>query len=203
MHESDQEQIQLIKDWWKQYGSAILTGVIVFLVANFGWRYWHQTTALRIARASVTYTQVLNAFDQKKTEDAESLAKNLMQDYKRSPYASLAAFLLAKNAVQDKNYSAAIEDLQWIINHAKSKSFRQVARIRLARVLIATKKPQLANEALSALDDPAYLAMVDETKGDIFALLGDNENAMQSYRKALNESKPELTAPLLEMKVAE
>jgi predicted negative regulator of RcsB-dependent stress response len=57
-HLSDQEQKQMLKDWWKEYGSAIILAVIVFFAGNYGLRYWHGYKVKKEEAASFAYTHM-------------------------------------------------------------------------------------------------------------------------------------------------
>ena len=39
-YETEEEQIEALKDWWRENGNSLLIGVAVALVAVFGFRGW-------------------------------------------------------------------------------------------------------------------------------------------------------------------
>lgn len=201
MQLSDQEQKQLIKDWWKQYGNSILIAILVFAVANFGWRYWQQYQNRRLEAASVTYVQMMNAHDSKKDTEVNLFAKHLMQDFASSPYASLAAFMLAKDAVQANNLNLALEQLNWVIAHARDHYLIQIAKIRAARILITLNKAQDAFNLLTKVDAPELLTAVAEARGDALMALGNRDAAAKSYKEALDAANQEAASPLLKLKL--
>lgn len=201
MPASDKEQIQMIKDWWKQYGIAILVVVLVFAVTNFGWRYWQQHKNRRIERASTNYTQMLMAFEQQKNDEAKLYAKHLMQDDSGSVYASLAAFMQAKLAVQADDLKLAQEQLQFVIKKSSNNTMRQLARIRSARIFLATKQPQEALNLLAKIDDEAYKAEISEVSGDALLALGKVAEAKQAYQKVKDLTVSGAKSPLLQLKM--
>ncbi len=39
---SDDEQLDSLKSFTKKYGSAIISGILIALIAFFGWQYWQK-----------------------------------------------------------------------------------------------------------------------------------------------------------------
>src|SRR5579871_4833416 len=94
---NEQEQIQIIKDWWKKYGLSVIIGVILALAISWGWRYWQQHQQQTAEQASALFEQmlVLSTNHQPFAAAADQLIKN----YPRTPYAALANLTLADQAV--------------------------------------------------------------------------------------------------------
>ena len=197
---SDKEQIQLLKNWWKQYGTSILVGILAFAVVNFGWQYWNQNKSQRTERASLMYTQLLNIADQDKNSEALLFEDHLIKDYASTPYASLAALSSAKNAVVAGKLEVALDKLQWVIKNSNVAGFRELARIRAARILLEQKKPQEALDLLAKIDDSDFAAAIDEVSGDALVALGKNDLAKERYQKAQQLSNGDAVSPFLKMK---
>ncbi len=199
---SDKEQMQIVKSWWQEYGYYLLFSIIFVLVANFVWRHWQQHQNARKEQASTMYMYMVTLLEQHKKDEVKLYGEKLIKDYAKSPYASLAALVLAKEAVNANDLKLADERLQFIIKKSSSKKLRQLARIRDARVLIAMKKSQEAITLLSAVDDDTYLAEVNEISGDAWSSLGKSSEAEQSYNKAKSiNAKRKAESPLLKMKM--
>jgi predicted negative regulator of RcsB-dependent stress response len=198
---SDKEQIQMLKDWWKQYGSSILFALFALVVINFGWRYWQQYKHRRADYASITYTQMLVAAEQHKDDEAKLYADRLIKHYKKSAYAGLAALMQSKLAVKKGDFKLALEPLQFVIKNSSDNALRQLARIRAARILIETKQPQKAIDMLAITDDDAYLAEISEIQGDALLKLGKTTEAKQAYQKAKTTSVGDAEPPLLQLKM--
>lgn len=201
MQTSDNEQIQMLRDWWKRYGGVVLVIILVFVVTNFGWRYWQNYQHRRAEHASADYTQMLIAFEQKKDDEGKLYAKRLMDNNSNSVYASLAAFMLAKNAVQTGDLKLAQEQLQVVIKKSSDATLRQIARIRCARILLATKQPKLALELLAIIDDAGYQVEISEASGDVLLALDRVAEAKQAYQKAKELMIDDNKSPLLQLKM--
>jgi len=199
---SNKEEMQIVKAWWKEYGIYLLFTVIMFLIVNFGWRYWQRYNYAALESSSTLYMQMLSFLDQQKKDEFKLFGERLVKDYSRTPYASFAALLLAKEAVQAGDLKSAKEKLQFVIKKGPSKKIRDIARIRTARVLIAMEKPKDALSLLSSIDDKDYDASASEVMGDAFLALGQIKEAETAYRKAEHLSKDiTSTLPLLKLKM--
>jgi predicted negative regulator of RcsB-dependent stress response len=79
-------------------------------------------------------------------------ANELMQHYTSTPYAKIAAFALAQQAVNAYKFDEASTPLRWAIQHSDQAFLSQLARIRLAQILLNQNKPQAALEAIKEAD---------------------------------------------------
>jgi predicted negative regulator of RcsB-dependent stress response len=197
------EQVERIKKWCRDYGVGIIMGISFAIVITIGWRYWQQTQEDNLVMASLKYNNLLNAMvDQSKQATAESIASGLLRNYPKTPYASLAALQLARQAVYQNKLTEAEKRLAWVLQYTKSSTLRAVARIRLARVLLAENKPGYALKVLDENDNTVYQPLVLEEKGNIFWYLGHSAEALQNYLAAeklfLDDA---LEQPLLAMKI--
>jgi len=199
---SDQEQIEMLKRWWKEYGVAIISGVVLFLIANYAIHYWHNYKSKQVEMASLTYSQFLSLDTSNRKDEANVLASGLERDYKHTPYASLAAFFEAKDAVHDAHFDIAEQKFNWIISNASDKVFRDLARVRLARVLLEEKKPEQALIALNKIESGTFKAEALEIRGDVLVSLGKRSEADAVYKEAIAENITDnIESPLLKMKI--
>lgn len=182
---SEQDQIQLIKDWWKKYGVSIVLGIIIALAGSYALRYWQQYNENYLQQASVVYEQMLIAKASQKTDDFNQSVQQLTQKYSRSPYAALANLALANQAISQHQLDQAIKPLMWVSEHAKDHNLQQIADIRLARVLLAQQQPQQALPYLDKVDDAAFAPLIAALRGDAYSALGDKTKARDAYQQSL------------------
>ncbi len=202
VYTTDQQQIEQFQQWWKLHGTSTVLMIIFALALGFGWRFWVQHHEQQLAQASVNYEQLLNSVVNNDSTNANTIANSLMQDYARTPYAPLAALMLARQDVDQSNFTDAETKLQWVIEHTHNKSLRQVARLRAARVLLAENQPQLALNMLNKIDDNAYLPAIDEVSGDCYVALGQIDQARMSYLTATKILPGyDVAQPILRMKL--
>lgn len=201
VYSTEQEQIAQLKRWLKSYGPPVILGIIIALAAGFGWRYWHAYKIRRGDTASVAYVNMIGATLDHLDKEAAQFAQTLRTKYSSTPYAKFASLLLAKQAVDKGRYSEAATRLTWVMNNADNKSIKQVAKIRLATVLLAQKKPKLALNALKTVNNKTYIGLVNETRGDAYLALQKTQQAKKAYHAA-QMALPPSAAGIIEMKLA-
>lgn len=185
----EQEQLDAIKAWWNQYGNLIVVAVVAVAVgvAGYqGWRYYRASQSIGAATLYGQLDQAARANDAKRVKD---ISAQIVDRYGSTVYGGLAALAAAKAAFTTGDLEAAEKQLRWAAEHAKEKEQRDIARLRLAGVLLDRKKP---DEALKTLDEkPAdgYTALYADLRGDILAAQGKRADAAAAYRTALEKSE--------------
>lgn len=201
---TEDEQLEVIKKWWNKYSNTVtvILSLLLFTFAGFKYWNWHQEKIDR--QASTAYERLMVAFSNQDNKSVQSYAKQLMDDYGKTVYADAARLTLAKLFVTDDNYEKAIETLQYIANNSRTRALKQVAKIRIARLFAAEKAYDKALAELTTVDDIAYMPVVNELKGDIYAATGQYQQAIASYKEAMTEVHTNgMGNPFLEMKTNE
>ena len=200
---TEQEQIQQLKTWLKQYGPTVILGIFLAFMMTTGWRYWQNYQTKILVHASNVYDEMLVLRAQNNTSEALVQAQKLLTHYPKTPYADMAALLLARSAVLKKEYPEAKTQLTWVIDHGHHAMLRDMARIRMARILITEQKPDEALDLLKKVDTKSYRGLADEVCGDAYLAKQDSVAARKAYQLALQElPNAEVTRPILEMKYA-
>ncbi len=186
-HASDQEQLEALQKWWKENGMAIVGGLLLGLVGVGGWQYWQGWRVDQAETASALYERVTVAVDVGNDQEAESALKELAGSHSGSPYAALAAFAVAAEAIRADDLEAARTHLEWVVENGAVSEHREIARLRLARVLLAAGDPSGALAQLDAVG-PVFRGESEELRGDVFVAQGDFERARQAYQTAAAEA---------------
>ncbi len=198
---SDKEEIEMIRNWWRENGKFTLFCIIAVLMISAGWRYWQNHVEQDRAAASMLYEQMLSHQANNDLSSVEFEVTDLLTNHPKTPYASLAAFMSAQNAINGDNLASAIEKFDWVIGNAKNKDFKETAKIRKARVLLTMKKYDDALAVLAKSEVTAYAPLVSEVKGDILVAKGDKKSALLAYAAALQTlKKDEPNRSFLQMK---
>ena len=208
MVETDEEQLEVLKNWWDKNGTSLITTIVLAVGVIFGYRAWEDNVRETGEAASKAYQNLVQASSNLNDENlrltALSLGEELKTDYEDSAYAIFAAFHLAKIAVDRDDLAKARSELEWVIAAQPKQHLETIARMRLARVLVAMDD---ADSALVSLADhePAIgqQATWSETKGDVYLAQGDRMNARQAYQTALDSLGDDGSRPLLELKLAD
>lgn len=198
---TEQEQIELLKSWVKQYSLVILAGVAAASIAIFGWHTWQERQTRILSHASAIYDEMLTARAQNNGETTLVQAQKLYDHYPKTVYGQFAALMLARDSAHKKNYPQAETQLNWVLNNSGTSSIRQIARLRLARVQLAEKQPAKSIETLSKIDDASFNGLINEERGDALFAMNKTKEARESYQQALNDlPNADVVRPLLQMK---
>lgn len=193
VHASEKEQVEALRKWWKENGSSVVTGVLLGLSVLLGSKAWQSYQERQTLGASNLYAQMLayageQGGDVQQAEQVRTLANQLITDHSGSVYASLAALMLARQAVEQGELPAAQAQLQWALDHADTAEIRHTARTRLIRLLIDQAMYDAADSQLDTVQDAgAYAYLYSELKGDLQAARGESAAAAAAYRQALDQ----------------
>lgn len=199
---SEQEQVERIKQWLKQNGFTVLCAVALGIIISFSWHRWQTNKERALAHASVRYEQLLTDLEHNNASGVNNTAEYLVKRYPQTAYACLAKLIQAKIAIDNNDLRLANTKFDWVIEHAKPTSIKQIARIRKARVLIAMNEPQAALSVLQKIDEPGFIALIEAVKGDGYAALKQIDNARSAYQTALqNLPETQSIRPLIQMKL--
>ncbi len=185
MDYTEEEQLERLKEWWKKNGKFVIAGVVLGLGTVIGMRLWTDSRNQTAEAASLQYEQLLQLVDTGKVEEAEQLAGTLFTQYSSTPYATLAKLILARLKVEQGDLAAAEALLRQVMEGAEQEAIREIARMRLARVLLAENKPDAAMALLEEAGTSANQADLEAIKGDIYLAQGKRAEARAAYERAL------------------
>jgi predicted negative regulator of RcsB-dependent stress response len=185
VHLSEEEQVEALKKWWSENGKSVVAGVVLGLGGVFGWQAWTQHQKSVSEEASEMYQALSQSMTMNAFKDAESQAKSLLTQHGGSTYAVFAALDLAKVKLAQGEMAEVKTQLQWVIDNAGVNSLRQVARLRLARVLLGEGDFDAASAVIAQATTDSYRGDFAELRGDIALAKGDAASARASYQEAL------------------
>jgi predicted negative regulator of RcsB-dependent stress response len=201
---TEEEQLDNIKKWWQRYGNLVTIIGSLILLAMAGYKYmnWHEAKVTH--QASVTYERMMVAFSNQNIKEVRGFANELINSYGRTVYADAAHLTLAKIFINKEKLDKAMDELQAVATNSKMPALKQIATIRVARILATKQSWTDALKQLTTVVDTAYLPVINELKGDIYTATGQYQEAMASYRQALEQDKTNGMGNLyLEMKTNE
>ena len=184
----EQEQVEELKAWWKQHGNMITAVVVAVAVGFAGWQGWRWYTASQATQASALYetlTKAVQANDAKALRDA---AGTLVESYPRTLYASMGALVAARYYFDRNDLKSAKAQLAWVIERAPSADFKDLARLRLAAVLLDEKAYDEALKTLESKTSAAYEAQYAALRGDVLVGMNQVQPAKASYKLALEKA---------------
>ncbi len=197
-YETEEQQIEALKKWWKENSSSLLIGLAIGLAAIAGWKTFTDYTRDHSQQASDMYIAVNEQVKQNNFTDKNKL-ESLTSEYKDTPYAALAALSVAKYYYEKGEVEAAIKQLQWAEQNTDVEETRHIARLRLATVYIADSRLEQAEALLNQAYPAEFTARYEELKGDLYVAMGDDQQARAAYDKAILAQGLTVT-PWLKMK---
>ena len=197
---SEKEQLEQIREWWRDNGWYLIGGAVVAGVGYLGWGQYRAYQSRQASAASGLYAQMQQMVEEDRP-GSDDVLEQLIQTHPDSPYALQARLLAARELVVSDTDRAA-DHLRAVVNTDTDTGLAMVARVRLARVLAYQ---QNFSEALGVLDvaEPGeFEAQMQEVRGDILAEQGADEEALRAYTSALIANGAEgLDRTLLQIKM--
>jgi predicted negative regulator of RcsB-dependent stress response len=180
----EQEQLDEIKHFWKQYGNLITWGVIAVCAAIAGWNGWQYWQHSQATQAAAMYDEVERAARAGEVDRVERAFADMKDKFGRTAYAQQAGLLAAKILVEKGKIDAAKSALAWVADHASDEGYQAVARLRLAGALLEGKAYDEALKQLSGPFPGEFEALAADRRGDVYKLQGKKEQAQAEYTKA-------------------
>ncbi len=186
----EQEQLAELKAFWKLYGNLIVLAVAAALAVFAGYRIWHWYQASQASQASVVYAELQKAAAASDAKKVRDLAGTLIEQYPRSVYAPLGAFISAKVHFGAGDLKTARAQLAWAVENARDPGVQALARLRLASVMLDDQAYDEALKVLDAKPEPAFEAQFEDARGDVLVGQGKRAEAKAAYSAALAKLKP-------------
>ena len=190
----EQEQIATLKGWWKDNGTqllAVIAAAAIAAAAFQGWRIWQANQAQQAGAQYEALLKAVQAGDARALRDASG---TLVESYPRTLYASMAALASARFYFERAELKNAKLQLQWALDRSPSEEFRDLARLRLAAVLLDEKAHDEALALLEAKHAAPLAAQYAALKGDILVAKNRAVDAKAAYRLALEKTDDRNTA---------
>jgi predicted negative regulator of RcsB-dependent stress response len=188
---SDDQQAEVVRRWLRDNGAFLALGVAGALGGLFGWQQWQGYERGEAEKASELYEEIVAAIGGARVEQAEVVFAELSAQHPGSTYVDQARLVLARSLMDRSDFDAAGEQLEAVVSHSDAAQLRQVASVRLARVLLQQRR---FDEALAALDrtaDPssAFAPRYEEVRGDVYYAQERFDEARAAYRAALSSEQ--------------
>jgi predicted negative regulator of RcsB-dependent stress response len=129
----------------------------------------------------------MQAGDAKALRDAGG---TLVESYPRTLYASMGALAAARFHFERGELKDARAQLQWVSERSPSEELKDLARLRLAGVLLDDKAYDEALALLGAKHADAMAAQYAALKGDVLVAKNQPAEAKAAYKLALEKAGP-------------
>jgi predicted negative regulator of RcsB-dependent stress response len=180
----EQEQLDELKHFWKQYGNAITWVLIVALSGFAAWNGYQQWDRSQAAQAAAMYDEVERVVATGDVAMAERAFGDMKERFARTVYAQQAGLLLAKLAMDKTKPEVAKSVLTWVAEKSTDDGYAAVAKLRLAGLLIDEKSFDAALKLLDMAPPAEFVALFADRKGDVYAIQSKPAEAKSEYLKA-------------------
>ncbi|MFC5523587.1 YfgM family protein [Polaromonas jejuensis] len=181
---AEQEQLDELKHFWKQYGNLITWALIAVLGAFAAWNGYHYWQRSQAAQAAVMYDEIERAVQSGDTARIERSLADMKERFGSTTYAQQAGLLAARAYYDKGNVEASCATLTWVAEKAADEGYQAVARLRLAGILLEKKSYAEALQQLSSAFPKDFVALAADRRGDIMMAQGKKEEAKAEYEKA-------------------
>ena len=180
----EQEQLDSLKAFWKQYGNLV-TWVLILALGSFaawnGWQYWQRDLGFKSGAMFDELERAAQAGDVDKTA---RIFADLKGRYPSTAFAEQAAFTTAKLQFDKGQADAAKATLAWLAEQGGQEELRTVARLRLAALQYAGKQYDDALKTLDAATAKGFEPLVADRRGDVLLAQGKADAAKVAYQVA-------------------
>lgn len=190
----EQEQVAELQAWWKQHGNLIVTAVLAAALAFAGWQGWRWYTANQAAQAAAVFDTLVKGAQGGDAKALRDAAGTLIESYPRTMYASMGALVAARFYHDRNDLKSAKAQLEWVIERAPAQDWRDIARLRLAAILLDEKAYDEALKLLEAEHAAAYDSQYAALRGDVLLAKNQTAEAREAYRLALEKAGTEQSA---------
>ncbi len=184
----EQEQLATIKAWWKDHGGGIVLVVVAAALVFSGWQGWRWYQNTQVVAASALYEALLKAAAAGDSKGVRDSGGALAEGYAGRLQASMGALAQARFYFDRGDLKSAKAQLQWVIDRSRSAEFRDLARLRLASVLLDEKAYDAALAALETPPAAPFVAQYAALKGDVLVVKQQSAQAVAAYRVALEKA---------------
>ena len=186
----EQEQLDALKQFWKEYGALIITLALLALATFAGVKGWNYYQRGQSEQASVLFGKLGEAVRKNDVAQAGSLGAEIIDKYGSTAYGPLTALLLAKTSHDNGDAATAATRLLWVIDKARDDETAALARLRLAGIRLDEKKFDEALVLLDAKHSQAFAPLYSDLRGDVLAAQGKPAEARAAYKLALEKTTP-------------
>ena len=180
----EQEQLDQLRYFWKQYGNAITWLLILVMGSYAGWngyQYWQKQQS---TKAGALFDEVERAASSGDTSKLERSWNDMKDRFPGTTFAAQSALLAGKTFQQAEKYDAALAALKWAAESASDEASAQLARLRLANLQIQQKAYDDASKTLAKPFTPAFAGLALDIQGDLYMSQNKPQDAVKAYTDA-------------------
>lgn len=180
----EQEQLEDLKAFWKQYGNLIVWLLIIVFGALAAWNGWNLYQRKQAEKAAELYEQLDRAAQGGDATLVGKAFSDLRDRFPRTVQAQQGGLLAAKVQFDKGQADAARTSLAWVADNAQQDEYKTVARLRLAALLAEQQQYDAALKQLDGATAPEFAGLVADRRGDILLAQNKKDEAKAAYQTA-------------------
>jgi len=184
----EQEQLDEVKAWWRTNGTLVTSVIAALAISLAGWQAWRWVQHTRSVESGALYENLVKAVQAGDAKAVRDAGGALAENHAGMMYASMGALVTARFHADRGDVKNAKAQLQWVTERSASPEFRDLARLRMAALLLDEKAH---DEALAQLEAPPGVAFVSQfaaLRGDIETDRNRPEQAKSAYQQAIEKA---------------
>ena len=195
----EEQEINQLKDWWKENGKTIIVAFILGVGGMFGWRYWQAHQAEQIAQASAQYDALIYSAQQDEQAKKANI-EQFVQANSKTAYAVFALLDEAKKAAEKQDFAAAEVNLNQALTQSQDEVLTSIVALRLSAVQFQLGQLDNALTTLNQVKGESFNARKAILTGDIQVSKGDKVAAKNNFEQA-QQSGSQLEQQMAKMKL--
>jgi len=195
----EEQEINQLKDWWKENGKTIIVAFILGVGGMFGWRYWQAHQAEQIAQASAQYDALIYSAQQDEQAKKANI-EQFVQANSKTAYAVFALLDEAKKATEKQDFAAAEANLNQALTQSQDEVLTSIVALRLSAVQFQLGQLDNALTTLNQVKNESFNARKAILTGDIQVAKGDKVAAKNSFEQA-QQNGSQLEQQMAKMKL--
>ena len=180
----EQEQLDQLKHFWKQYGNLITWILIVVLGAFAAWNIYQRWQLSQASQAAALFDEVDRVVKAGDVTKVDRVFADMKDKFPGTTYAQQAGLMVAKTYFEAAKPDEAKAALNWVAEKSSDDGYQAIARLRLAGVFVESKAYDDALKQLGGVFPSEFAALVSDRKGDIYLLQGKKSEAKAEFEKA-------------------
>ena len=131
----EQEQLDALKAFWKQYGNALTWILIAVLGAYAAWNGWNYYQRRQAEQAAAMYDELDRASAAAEADKANRVFADLRERFPKASFTAQGGLLAAKVLAEKGQLEPAREAFSWVADNATDEDVRALARLRWSGLL--------------------------------------------------------------------
>ena len=187
-HLEEQQELDNFKYFWKTTGKWLFAVLILAALGYLGYTVYQNRKVSQNQEAAAILAEIVEKAQNKAPQnEINAELTKLQQSYSQSISAAQATLMAAATEFDAHRYDVAEAHLKWVLSNQQDSLIQALTAQRLGVVLLQQKKYDAALAALDTPVDAAFAPLLMETKGDVYAAQGKNQEALKNYGQALEK----------------